>query len=141
MARHFANILFLGGEEEYTKVKIKFLHELIDKGLNISGGLQQPGHPDSEEAWQRELEWRAIYEEECKDIVRDLAMALTGEEIKFVECGDALDSGETYWCHRCQECNRFKEEYDAFCRLHDGDIDREEYIRQADQIKHRYESD
>ena len=52
----------------------------LDDGFDISGGLQQPAHSSSEEeARMAELEERK-WRHELYDIVKDIAMALTGEE-------------------------------------------------------------
>lgn len=85
MARKFKGILFYGcGDDRGIAKSEKRLHRLLNKALNLVGGLQQPAHPDSKEGWIMACEqyrkgWRKV-----EDVVRDVAMALTGQEIEFV---------------------------------------------------------
>jgi hypothetical protein len=66
-----------------TEYHILRLQKLLADCLIEIGGLQQPAHSDSEEmAKQHEREY-ALGWQKVRDMVKDIAMALTGEEIKF----------------------------------------------------------
>jgi len=82
--REFKDILFMGASQPgCTEFQILKLQKLVADCLTESGGLQQPPHSESEEmALQHERE----YEQgrgKVKEMVKDIAMALTGEEIRF----------------------------------------------------------
>lgn len=139
--REFKKILFLGSGE-YSLKNMTRLREILDKALSYLGGLQQPGHPETEEQWEQEQNERISIQEEIDDMARDIVMALTGKEFKFIECGDVVEeNGEykDYWCGSCQECYRFAEEIANFRRLSDKSIDRREYLENARKIAERYE--
>ena len=74
--RKFDEIIFMGSKSCIEK--IQQLHERLDEGLNISCGLQQPGHPDSEEAAERDRQFEIKMRNELYNIVQDIGMALTG---------------------------------------------------------------
>ncbi len=75
MPRGFHGLLFLGNGEHSVRERQR-LHEILDRALDLSGGLQQPGPEDpSDERYHREIE----------DAVRDVAAALLGREIELGE--------------------------------------------------------
>lgn len=84
--RSFKDILFMGnGQPGCTEAGILRLHRLLDDCLTEVGGLQQSPmgaeHPSGDpDGWEKESElgWKKV-----RDMVKDVAMALTGEEIKF----------------------------------------------------------
>ena len=87
--RKFTEQIFMGNsspqKDGTTDKQIKLLKELIDKALSNLSGMQQLGHIGCE--WSREdieKEYRKI-DEENKEIVRDVAAAITGENIEFAE--------------------------------------------------------
>lgn len=79
--REFHGLLFLGMGQASLDGR-KRLHQLLDKALELSGGLQQPDPltvpPDPEGD-----RIAADMADEVKDRVRDIAAALTGREISF----------------------------------------------------------
>ena len=87
--RKFTEQIFMGNSSPQgdgtTDKQIKLLKKLIDKALSNLSGMQQLGHIGCE--WTSE-----DIEKECdkivrenRDIVRDVAMAITGENIEFAE--------------------------------------------------------
>lgn len=56
-----------------------------------------------------------------------------------MKCGDIKKNGDTFWCHRCRECNRFSEEYDAFGQWYNGKISLKKYRKVVKDIVRRYE--
>ena len=69
-------------ECDYTRGR---LHRKIEEGLEILSGLQQPDHPTSaDHAAQLRDNW-VQSEQALYDVVRDIAKALTGKDIKFEE--------------------------------------------------------
>lgn len=81
--RRFTRILFFGTESCYKG--IVDLHELLREGLAESGGCQQPAHPESAEAAQADEREQRLALLRVETIVRDIAMALTGKEITFID--------------------------------------------------------
>jgi len=49
MSRKFEKMIF-GGAGDHTKMQLDILRDRFEECIAIMGGLQQPGHPDSEEA-------------------------------------------------------------------------------------------
>jgi len=92
--KEFDKILFMGAcQPGSTEAQILTLKKILDDCLTEVGGLQQPAHSLSEEmAVQVEQEYQAGWIK-VKDMVKDIAMALTGDEIKFPEDieQDAID--------------------------------------------------
>lgn len=85
--RHFDKMLFCGAGD-HTRGLIEHLHKRVDIGLEYLSGSQQPPHwmvqptqemLDAEEAMN--VEARLV----CEQVARDVAKALTGKEITFVE--------------------------------------------------------
>jgi hypothetical protein len=81
--RHFHGLLFLGSGLSSQEGRAH-LHRILDRALDISGGLQQPDpvteppradREDEDRRWQREIE----------DAVRDIGAALLGREIQLGE--------------------------------------------------------
>ena len=85
--REFEDIIFMGnGQPNSTEAKILKLQRLLQDCIMEVGGLQQSPqgapHPSGDpDGWEKEykLGWNKV-----KDMVRDMAMALTGEEIEFL---------------------------------------------------------
>jgi hypothetical protein len=85
--RHFTGVLFCGAGD-HTRAKIALLHERIDEALNHLSGRQQGPHwreQPSQEMLDREEELNNEAGLVCENVVRDIAVALTGKEITFVE--------------------------------------------------------
>jgi hypothetical protein len=84
--RKFYEILHMGNcQPNCTEARILNLYRILDKCLEDIGGLQQPPHSESKEEAERnkledKLGWLKV-----EDMVRDIAMALTGKEIEFKE--------------------------------------------------------
>jgi len=152
--KEFDSIIFMGnGGCGCTASNIFKLHKLVDKCIGEVGGLQQPPHSESEEAAKRaEQEYKEGWED-VREMVRDIAMALTGEKITFpdetiadkevtweelLDCGDRKPDGTEYWCKTCDECKRFDAEYEAFLEYHEGHLTREQYIRQTKLIEEKF---
>lgn len=85
--RHFKKMLFCGAGE-VTRAEIEHLITRIDAAMPYLGGRQQGPHwreqpsqgmLDREEALNNEADLV------CEQVARDIAMALTGKEITFVE--------------------------------------------------------
>ena len=127
----FNNIIFMGnGGCNCTAANILKLHKLVDKCITEVSGLQQPSHPESPEEAIKNNEYNKEKWTDVMWMVKDIAMALTGEEIVFathaqkekendLKCGEDFSGcGDTYWCGECNECKRFAEEYSLFVQLH-----------------------
>lgn len=83
--RLFDEQIFLGSGE-YSEKSVKLLKARLREGVMLLGGIQQPlTCHESEEAWRikREQDRQSIAD--LEEIVRDVAMALTGSEIEFVQ--------------------------------------------------------
>ena len=85
--RHFTKMLFCGAGE-VTRAKIEHLSSRIDAAMPYLSGSQQGPH------WQQQPTQEMLDREEalnheadlvCENVARDIAMALTGKEITFVE--------------------------------------------------------
>ena len=85
--RRFTKMLFCGAGER-TRYDVACLHDRIETALNFLSGRQQGPHwheqpsqemLDLEEADNRKADLV------CEQVVRDIAVALTGKEITFVE--------------------------------------------------------
>jgi hypothetical protein len=81
MAREFKDIYF-DGNGEHSAQRNEKLHQLLDEGLSILSGIQQPPRPCTED-----IKYAKIYKAECsksekriKEIAKDLYCALTGKE-------------------------------------------------------------
>ena len=76
--RQFTKVIFCGSGE-YSGQQIERLKSRLEGGIYLLSGLQQPGHPESEQAALENEDGM----EELRDIVRDIATALgCGELIK-----------------------------------------------------------
>jgi hypothetical protein len=85
--RHFTEMLFCGAGD-VTRAKIEHLITRIDTAMPYLGGRQQGPHWDrqpSQEMLDREEELTREADLVCENVARDIAMALTGKEITFVE--------------------------------------------------------
>jgi len=77
--RQFEHLLFLGNGA-VSAHEAQRLHDRLNEGLSLSGGLQQSNQGEPEDEGER-----AHLEAELQDVVRDLAAALLGREIAFEE--------------------------------------------------------
>jgi len=93
--REFHDILFMGnGQPHCTEARILKLKKILDNCLIEMGGLQQPTHSESEEmARQHEREYD-LGKQKVRSMVKDIAMALTGQEIEF--CGNPKEENYNY---------------------------------------------
>jgi len=82
--RKFNSILFLGNGK-YSLKEVERLKDRLVDGINILGGLQQPPHSESKEIAELNKKHRLLYVKELDSIVKDIAMALTGKEIRIQE--------------------------------------------------------
>lgn len=85
--RHFTKMLFCGAGDR-TREQIAQLHERIDRSLTHLSGRQQGPHwreQPSQEMLDREKALNDEADLVCESVARDIAMALTGKEITFVE--------------------------------------------------------
>jgi hypothetical protein len=93
---------------EYAGMQIQKLKGRVDEALNIFGGLQQPGHPDSEQAAIEEEASYHRWNNELKDALIDIITALGSSPKELQERLDnhppiELENGGTAtWCERCQ---------------------------------------
>ena len=85
--RHFTRMLFCGAGDR-TRFNVAWLIERVEVGLNYLSGRQQGPR------WQHQPSSFELDVEEaendkanrvCEQVARDVAMALTGKEITFVE--------------------------------------------------------
>lgn len=72
--RIFDSILFLG-KGDYSLRDTEVLLERLKHAIDLLGGLQQGGHDENNQ----------YYEKYIENVARDVVMALTGKEIEFVE--------------------------------------------------------
>jgi hypothetical protein len=85
--RHFTKMLFCGAGDK-TRHDVAWLHDRVEVALNYLSGRQQGPH------WREQPSQEMLDQEEastqkadlvCQEVARDIAMALTGKEITFVE--------------------------------------------------------
>ena len=85
--RHFTKMLFCGAGDR-TRFNVAWLLDRVEVGLNYLSGRQQGPH------WREQPSQEMLDHEEasnqkadlvCQQAARDIAMALTGKEITFVE--------------------------------------------------------
>ena len=88
--RQFNSVLFWGNGQSSAAQA----YQLVDRfhqALSIQSGIQQPPMAtDPAGTHERHMREMAEAEEEIEIFVRDLAMALTGKEIEFVEEEDPV---------------------------------------------------
>jgi hypothetical protein len=80
-------MLFCGAGDQ-TRYDVACLHERIENALNRLSGRQQGPHwqqQPSQEMLDREKQLNDEAELVCEQVARDVAMALTGKSITFVE--------------------------------------------------------
>ena len=85
--RHFTKMLFCGAGDQ-TRYDVACLHGRIEKALNHLSGRQQGPHwreQPSQEMLDREEAFNNKADLVCEQVARDIAVALTGKEITFVE--------------------------------------------------------
>jgi len=85
--RQFTKMLFCGAGDQ-TRYDVACLHERIENALNHLSGRQQGPHwqqQPSQEMLDREKQLNDEAELVCEQVARDVAMALTGKSITFVE--------------------------------------------------------
>ena len=64
------------GNGKHSLAEVYKLHRKVEKAITILGGLQQPGHPDSEERVQNEERVREQMERELRNTILDIAVGL-----------------------------------------------------------------
>ena len=77
--RYFDHLIFFGSLSCVQLVQLA--EELMAEAFSIQSGIQQPGHPESDEQWEREKEELAKARDRLDKIARDLVMAVLGKEI------------------------------------------------------------
>ncbi|HUT76473.1 MAG TPA: hypothetical protein VM285_02240 [Polyangia bacterium] len=85
--RHFTKMLFCG-EGDRTRQQIALLHERIEGAIPYLGGSQQGPQwreQPSQEMLDREKQLTDEATLVCEQVARDVAKALTGREIEFLE--------------------------------------------------------
>jgi len=82
--RRFGKMVFLGSGLPSLFWR-RVLHDRLDRGLDILGGLQQGGTTTQEQY---------EYQEQVKGVVRDIAVALTGYDIEFTARVERDEIGE-----------------------------------------------
>ena len=78
--RVFKSLLFFGMGEHSGELA-NLLEARLNYGMILASGLQQPGHPDSQQAADYENFQNYVFEKDLEDVVRDIAAALLGKEI------------------------------------------------------------
>lgn len=79
--RQFEQVLFLGNSVPgSSEAGILKLQKLLQEAIELSGGIQQPDHSDSEEAATRNKNIRHRNLHDLDNMVKDIAKALTGDE-------------------------------------------------------------
>lgn len=103
----FQKTIFLGNGE-HSLVEIQRVKDRLDEAINILGALQQPGHPDSEQAAREEEQSRAQATNELEDALIDIVRALCSSPKELqqrlashppIDCGDGC---KMTWCERCE---------------------------------------
>ena len=85
--RHFDKVLFCGAGD-HTRGLIEHLHKRVDIALEHLSGSQQAPHweaPPSQDMLDAEESMNQEAQLVCEQVARDVAKALTGKEITFVE--------------------------------------------------------
>lgn len=74
------NHIYFGGADVHSLLDSRVLHKELDSAIDITGGLQQSsqGMPEDQEHIEKLKKRR-------ETLVRDIAYALTGKEIDFIE--------------------------------------------------------
>ncbi len=80
---NFDEMVFLGSGQASVEWR-RQIHERLDSGLDLLGGLQQPCHSESEAVAEENRRAHEAGRIELSKIARDLVRALTGEEFLFV---------------------------------------------------------
>lgn len=83
MARQFHGLLFLGNGQHSVGERRRLVG-VLERALDLSGGLQQPDSIHEPPDPRRDA-LAADMHDEIKDAVRDIAAALLGQEISFGE--------------------------------------------------------
>jgi hypothetical protein len=78
--RQFTEVIFCGNGD-YSVKQIERLKARLEEGTHLLSGLQQPGHPDSEQAAREEKQYYENGMNELADVVRDIATALGCESL------------------------------------------------------------
>lgn len=78
--RQFNEIIFCGNGG-WSVQQIERLKARLEEGTHLLSGLQQPGHPDSEQAAREEKQYYENGMNELADVVRDIATALGCESL------------------------------------------------------------
>lgn len=85
--RHFEKVLFCGAGDG-TRHEIQVLHDRLDEAIPYLGGSQQGPRwevPPTQEMLDAEESMNQEARLVCEQVARDVAKALTGKEITFVE--------------------------------------------------------
>ena len=64
------------GNGDYSQGAACALIQKVENAIEILGGLQQPGHPESEEEWEIEKKIHNDLAVELQDLVCEIALAL-----------------------------------------------------------------
>lgn len=80
MSRHeIRGQIFMGSS--HTLADMGHLYNELGRALNILGGIQQPGHPETEEDCKHEKYMVLSNQMEVDAIAREIYMALTGKVV------------------------------------------------------------
>ena len=81
--RYFHGLIFFGNLSCIEQTAM--LRDRLNDACQLVGGLQQGGHPDSEEDALAQETMRTSDQKAVEDIVRDIAAALLGRDITIGE--------------------------------------------------------
>lgn len=82
--RIFRGLLFLGAGTNSMR-GVRALHARLDDAVSHLGGMQQPAHPETAEEAAVEERMQAEAQIEIEEAIRDIASALLGREVVFLE--------------------------------------------------------
>ena len=80
--RAFDDVIFFGNDGCTGQMQV--LHLRLERGAEIAQGLQQPMMSTDPEPTPEDEAYELQLKNELRDVVRDVAMALAGEDILFV---------------------------------------------------------
>jgi hypothetical protein len=80
--RKIKQMVFMGNGE-HSLLEVKSVNKILKEAFVNLSGIQQPSHCASEEQVKEDRLFVKDKQKEIEDAVRDIAMALTGKDIKF----------------------------------------------------------
>jgi hypothetical protein len=103
----FQKTIFLGNGK-HSEAEVQKVRNRLEEAVEILCGLQQPGHPESEQAAKEEKQSYDQFTAQLQDALIDIVRALgsTPKELQArldshppIDCGDGCTMT---WCERCE---------------------------------------